>query len=55
VYLPEALARTLPMFPSFEARLLAEAHPAQDVAEASPVALRALALGRVIATGRRRR
>jgi hypothetical protein len=55
VYLPEALARALPMFPAFEARLLAEAHPAQDAGEAHPVALKALALGRWLSAGRRRR
>ena len=52
VYLPEALAASLPMFPAFEARILAEAHHAQDQAEAHPAALHALALGRVL-PGRR--
>jgi hypothetical protein len=48
VYLPEALANVLPMFPAFEAKVLAEAHAAQDAAEACPVALHALALARVV-------
>jgi hypothetical protein len=51
VYLPDALADVVPMFPAFEARLLAEAHAAQDRAETHPVALRAVALGRMVAIG----
>ena len=54
VYLPDALADVVPMFPAFEARLLAEAHPAQDRAEAHPVALRALALARMVTVGQER-
>jgi hypothetical protein len=48
VYLPAEAAASLPMFPAFDARLLVEVHPPQDHAEASPVALKALAIGRVV-------
>jgi hypothetical protein len=48
VYLPDALAEVLPMFPAFEAKLVAEAHAAQDPAEPHPVALHALAVARVV-------
>ncbi len=48
VYLPTEAAASLPMFPAFDARLLVEVHPPQDQAEASPVALKALAIGRVV-------
>jgi hypothetical protein len=52
-YLPIAAAAALPMFPAFEARLLVEVHPAQDHAEACPVALAAVAIGRIVPTARR--
>ncbi len=47
-YLPAALARRLPLFARFPARVLAEAVPQQDQHETHPVALRALALARVL-------
>jgi hypothetical protein len=53
-YLPDAMARWLPLFARFPARILAEAVPQQDQFEAAPVALRAVALARVL-TGRRGR
>ena len=53
VYLPEALATKLPLFARFPARLLVEVHVAQDQAEAHPLALRALALARVVKAQRR--
>jgi hypothetical protein len=48
VYLPEALATKLPLFARFPARLLVEVHVAQEQSEAHPLALRALALARVV-------
>ncbi|MFO0586244.1 MAG: DUF2169 domain-containing protein [Polyangiaceae bacterium] len=48
VYLPAELTRRLPLFVKFPARLLVEVLPAQDQSETHPVALRALALARVI-------
>jgi hypothetical protein len=53
-YLPDALAKWLPLFHRFEARVLAEAVPQQDQTESSPVALRAVALARVLPNARRR-
>jgi hypothetical protein len=47
VYLPESVADSLPLLTSFRVRLIAEAHPAEDGLESSPVALLARALGRV--------
>jgi hypothetical protein len=46
VYLPEALAQSLPMFRRFAVRLIAEVHLAQDQFEAHPYALRAVVLAR---------
>ena len=46
-YLPEPLTKQLPMFQRFRARLLCEVHMQQDQYESHPVALRAVALGRV--------
>jgi hypothetical protein len=48
VYLPQSAAGKLPLFSRFPARVLAEGHPQQDQYEAHPVALRAIALGRVL-------
>jgi hypothetical protein len=48
VYLPEALARELPGFQRMKVRVIAEVRPQLDQLEASPVALRALALARVV-------
>jgi hypothetical protein len=53
VYLPEALAAKLPLFARFPARLLVEVHVAQDQSEPHPLALRALALARVVKAPRR--
>ncbi|MDC3961944.1 DUF2169 domain-containing protein [Polyangium jinanense] len=47
VYVPEALAELLPMFTKFTARMVAEAHLSADAREASPVALRGVAIARV--------
>ncbi len=46
-YAPDAVARKLPMFRRFRARLVGELHPAQDQYEARGEAIRALALGTV--------
>lgn len=46
VYLPEHLAKELPMFTRFSVRILGELLPTQDQAEAHPWAVRGLALGR---------
>jgi hypothetical protein len=51
-YLPAALAKELPMFQSFPARLLAESHLQQDQYESHDLALKVLALGRVVTFGR---
>ncbi|HVY47297.1 MAG TPA: hypothetical protein VHB21_15520, partial [Minicystis sp.] len=53
-YLPEALATKLPMYQRLRARLVVEVNLPQDQFEASPMSLRALALGRVSAPLRRR-
>lgn len=47
-YIPISLQKELPMFKSLPARVLAEAHVAQDQFEASEYALRVVALGRVV-------
>jgi hypothetical protein len=47
-YLPDRLASELPLFRSFKACLLAEACTQQDQHEEHPVALRVLALGRLV-------
>ncbi|XXT18667.1 DUF2169 domain-containing protein [Sorangium sp. So ce429] len=52
-YLPEGLAKQLPMAVRFRARLVAEAYFAVDQYETSPAALRALALGWLMSRGRR--
>ncbi|EYF05450.1 DUF2169 family type VI secretion system accessory protein [Chondromyces apiculatus] len=46
VYLPKHLDQTLPMLVVMKARLIVSAHLQQDPYEASPYALRAVALGR---------
>lgn len=51
VYLPAGIAKRLPLFKRFAARVLGEVIWQQDQAEASPLAIRALALGRVPAVG----
>lgn len=47
-YLPQALARELPMFQRFPARLIAEVRPQLDQYETSAIALRVVALARVL-------
>jgi len=47
-YLPQSAAGRLPLFSRFPARVLAEGHPRQDQYEEHPVALRAVALARVL-------
>ncbi len=47
-YLPEELAGHLPLYARFPARIVAEVHLQQDQYEAHPVALRVLALARVV-------
>lgn len=47
VYLPEGLARDLPLYQRFPARLLAEVHLRQDQFEIHPSALKAPAVARV--------
>jgi hypothetical protein len=54
-YLPASLAKALPLFTKFPARLVAEVVPQQDEAETSPVALRVGALGRSVAAKARPR
>ncbi|MBW2529442.1 MAG: DUF2169 domain-containing protein [Deltaproteobacteria bacterium] len=51
VYVPEAAAEYLPLYDSFNARLLAQVVARQDEAEPHPVALSVLAVGRRIALG----
>ena len=51
-YLPEEAARRLPLFARFAVRAIAEVLPQQDQSEDAPVALRVLALARVITRGR---
>lgn len=53
-YLPADLAKKLPLFVKFSARLIVEVLPQQDQNESHPVALRALALARTV-SGRPRR
>ena len=48
VYLPEHLGPQLPAVPRLKVRLVVEAHPHQHPADGEGVALRTLALGRVI-------
>jgi hypothetical protein len=51
-YLPEALAKKLPMYVRFRARIIAEVHLQEDQYETHPAALRVTALGRVTAAQR---
>ncbi|MDI3284685.1 DUF2169 domain-containing protein [Polyangium sp. 15x6] len=48
VYLPAVIADDLPLFGQFPARILGEVHFAVDPEEKLPIALRAVALGRVV-------
>ncbi len=52
VYLPASLQKELPMFQSIPARILAEAHVAQDQFESHDCALKVVALGRVVQLAR---
>jgi hypothetical protein len=47
-YLPVALAQRLPLMASFSARVVAEVVPQQDEVESAPIALRVLAIGRIV-------
>ena len=47
-YIPGKLARRLPLFKRFSARLIVEVLPQQDQYETSPLALRSVALARVL-------
>jgi hypothetical protein len=47
-YLPEALGKVLPMVPRLAVRLLAEAHPAQELRDGGAISLQLKALGRVL-------
>lgn len=47
-YLPEEIAKRLPLFSRFDARLIAEAHPKQDSQETPSVCLKVVAIARVI-------
>lgn len=48
-YVPSKLAKRLPLFRQFSARLVVEALPQQDMYESHPIALRVAALARVLA------
>jgi hypothetical protein len=48
VYLPEAVAGSLPLLPSFPVIMVCEVRPREDAAEAQAEALFAVALGRVL-------
>ncbi len=54
VYLPEDLARRLPMFSRFRARLIAELYVQEDQHESHPAALAIRAIGRVQSLSERR-
>ena len=47
-YLPEAVGPKLPLSLRFRARLIAEVHPSPDPQEPAPLALRVVAVGRVV-------
>jgi hypothetical protein len=47
-YLPESCAKSLPLFLRFGVRALCEVHPREDATEASPSALRVVALARAL-------
>lgn len=50
-YLPDELASRLPMFQRFRVKIIAEAHLSQDQYEASPSALKVVAVARVMPVG----
>lgn len=47
-YLPEAVGNKLPLALRFRARIIAEVHPSPDPQEAAPLALRVVALSRLV-------
>jgi hypothetical protein len=47
VYIPEDIAKKLPLFQRFRARVIVELYFQEDQYEAHPAALKVLALGRV--------
>ncbi|MBK8257032.1 MAG: DUF2169 domain-containing protein [Polyangiaceae bacterium] len=47
-YLPESVGAKLPLSLRFRARVVAEVHPSPDPLEAAPLALKVVALGRVV-------
>ena len=47
-YLPEAVSRQLPLYPSFKACVLAFITAPQDQNEAHPAALQVIAIGRTL-------
>lgn len=51
-YIPVGLKKELPMFKSLPARILAEAHVAQDQFESNEYALKVVAVGRVVQLNR---
>jgi len=53
-YLPAELARKMPLFARFPARLIAEVVPQQDQSESHPVALRVVAIARQVSARVRR-
>ena len=55
VYVPDAGAESLPLMRSVPVRLIAEVRPTQDAVESHPLALRVVALGRVVDLGPRGR
>ncbi|APR79702.1 Hypothetical protein A7982_05049 [Minicystis rosea] len=52
LYAPEAVAKKLPMYTRFSARMIAEVHLQEDEAETAPHALRVLALVRFVERSR---
>jgi hypothetical protein len=47
-YVPDALSKDLPMFKSFAARVIGQAHVQQDQYESHPTCLKVVAFGRVV-------
>ncbi len=52
VYLNDTISRELPLMKKFLARIIVEVRPQQDSSEAHPIALRAIALGRIVPQSR---
>lgn len=53
-YLPDVMAKELPLFQALNVRVIAEVHPALDQYESSPTALRVVALARLLSFEPRR-